>query len=46
MAKKASEHVTYYKNANGVYLIKIQDESFDNLLDKIKDWNLKHKIGE
>lgn len=29
-----------------MYLIKIQDESFDNLLDKIKDWNQKHKIGE
>ena len=28
------------------YLIKIQDESFDNLLDKIKDWNVKHKIGK
>ena len=36
----------YYKNANGVYLIKIQDESFDNLLNKIKDWNVNHKIGE
>ena len=27
-----------------MYLIKIQDESFDNLLDKIKDWNVKHDI--
>lgn len=35
--------VAEYRNADDRVLIKYQDEDFDNLLLKLKEWNDKHK---
>lgn len=35
--------VAEYVNADNGVLVKFQDENFDKLLKKVKDWNTKHK---
>jgi len=36
--------VAEYVNADDVRLVKFQDEDFDRLLDKVREWNKKHLV--
>ena len=38
--------IAEYVNANGEFLIKYQDEDFDDLLLKIKKWCDEHRVSE
>ena len=44
--KEHIHSIAEYTNANDAVLCKWQDEDFDKLLDKIKEWNEAHRIVE